>query len=75
MIGIVQSGPIAFVSELFTGSISDRELFEQSGLLKLLESVPQGWSLMADRALDVEDLLAPLRLKLNVPARKSGLQL
>ena len=75
MIGIVQSGAIAFVSELFTGSISDRELFEQSGLLKLLEFVPQGWSLMADRALDVEDLLAPLGLKLNVPARKSGLQL
>ena len=72
MIGIVQSGAIAFVSELFTGSISDRELFEQSGLLKLLEFVPQGWSLMADRALD---LLAPLGLKLNVPARKSGLQL
>ena len=75
LIGIIPSGAIAFVSELFTGSISDRELFEQSGLLKLLESIPRGRSLMADRGFDVEDLLAPLGIKLNVPARKSGLQL
>ena len=73
-IGIIPSGAIAFVSELFTGSISDHELFEQSGLLKLLYSIPQGRSLMADRGFGVEDL-APLGIKLNMPARKSGLQL
>ncbi|MGR3913214.1 MAG: transposase [Gammaproteobacteria bacterium] len=75
LIGIVPSGAVAFISELFTGSISDRELFEQSGLLKLLETVPRGKSLMADRGFDIEDLLAPLGIKLNVPARKPGLQL
>ena len=75
LIGIVPSGAVAFISDLFTGSISDRELFEQSGLLKLLQSVPHGKSLMADRGFDVEDLLAPLGLKLNVPAKKTGLQL
>ena len=75
LIGIVPSGGIAFLSELFTRSISDCELFEQSGFLKLLESATRGRSLMADRGFDVEDLLAPLGIKLNVPARKSGLQL
>ena len=72
LIGIVASGAVAFISELFFGSISDCELFEQSGLLKLLKSVPHGKSLMADRRFDVEDLLAPLGLKLNVPTRKQG---
>ena len=69
------SGAVAFISELFTGSISDRELFEQSGLLKLLKSVPYGKSLIADGGFDVEDLLAPLGMKLNVPAKKIGSQL
>ena len=73
LIGIVPSGAVAFISELFTGIIRDCELFEQSGLLKLLESVPHGKSLMADTGLNVEDLLAPLGLKLNVPARKKQL--
>ena len=56
MIGIVPSGAVAFVSELFTTSISDNELFKQSELLKLIESVHRGRSLMADRGFDVEDL-------------------
>ena len=75
LIGIVPSGALAFISELFTGSISDRELFKQSGLLKLLETVPRGKSLMADQGFDIEDLIAPLGITLNVPARKAGPQL
>ena len=74
LIGIVPSGAVDYISELFTGSISDWE-FEQSGSLKLLESVPRGKTLMADRGFDIEDLLAPIDIKLNVPARKPGPQL
>ena len=39
-----------------------------------LSLFPKGKPLMADRGLYVEDL-ASLGLKLNVPVRKSGLQL
>lgn len=37
LIGISPDGVITFVSSLFSGSISDKELTRQSGLLKLLE--------------------------------------
>ena len=46
-----------FISELSTGSIGDRQLFERSGILKLLDSVPPGKSLMADRGFEIQDLL------------------
>ena len=35
-IGIVPSGAVVLISKLFTASVSDQELFEQSGLSKLL---------------------------------------
>jgi len=39
------------VSELFTGSISDRQLTIQSGSLEMLKDVPPGKSIMADEGL------------------------
>ena len=46
LVGISPSGAITFVSKLFPGSISDRELTRRSGLLDLLQP---GDSVMADR--------------------------
>ena len=57
LIGISPSGAITFVSSLFSGSISDKELTRQSGLLALLDSI------MADRGLDIEADLIPLGVK------------
>ncbi len=37
LIGISPSGAIIFVSKLYPGSISDKELTRQSGILELLE--------------------------------------
>ena len=64
LIGITPSGAICFVSSLYSGSISDKELTRQSGLLPLLE---KGDSVMADKGFDISDLLLPLDVSLNIP--------
>ena len=69
LIGISPGGAITFVSELFPGSISDKELTRKSGLLDLLEN---GDSVMADRGFDIQDDLTPLGVKLNIPPFLKG---
>lgn len=64
LIGISPSGAIIFVSKLYPGSISDKELTLQSGILELLEP---GDSIMADKGFDIEEYLIPLGVKLNIP--------
>ena len=65
LIGISPSGSITFISQLYTGSISDREITERSGLLKL--PFHAGDCLMADKGFDIQDLLDPIGVKLNIP--------
>ena len=62
LIGIIPSG--AIVSPTYEGSISDKKLVECSKLLDLLEV---GDEIMADKGFDIQDLLAPLGVKLNIP--------
>ena len=57
-------GAISYVSKSFEGSISDRKLVELSGLLQMLEP---GDEIMADKGFLIQDLLAPLGVRLNVP--------
>ena len=64
LIEIIPSGAIVFVSPRYEGSISDKKLVEQSNLLDLLEV---GDETMADKGFDIQDLLAPLGVKLNIP--------
>ena len=64
LVGITPSGAICFVSSLYSGSISDKELTRQSGLLPLLE---KGDSVMVDKGFDISDLLLPLDVALNIP--------
>ena len=69
LIGISPGGAITFVSKLFPGSISDKELTRRSGLLELLQS---GDSVMADRGFDIQDYLTPLGVKVNIPPFLKG---
>jgi len=64
LIGITPSGVISFVSDCYEGSISDKKLVEVSGLLQKLEP---GDEIMADKGFLIQDMLAPLGVRLNVP--------
>ena len=55
---------VTFVSILFPGSISDKELTRKSGLLQCLE---EGDSVMADHGFDIQDDLTPIGVRVNIP--------
>lgn len=65
LIGIAPCGSVSFVSQLYTGCISDREITSRSGLLSL--PFDQGDSIMADKGFDIQDLLDDIGVKINIP--------
>lgn len=64
LVGISPDGAMTFISDLYEGSISDRDLVIASGILDKLE---RGDSVMADKGFEIEDLLVPLGVRLNIP--------
>ena len=62
-LGIAPHGHVTFVSQVYEGSISDRAITEQSGLLQKLE---HGDSIMADKGFDLQDVLVEYGVKLNI---------
>ena len=64
LVGISPKEFFTFIGQLYTGSISDREIVERSGFLKLPFS--DGDSVMADKGFTIEDIL-PLGVSLNIP--------
>ena len=72
LVCITPSGSISFISKLYGGCTSDRELFLQSGLLDVLEA---GDSVMADRGFRIADLLDSKGVSLNIPSMKTSEQL
>lgn len=64
LIGITPHGAICFVSTLYTGGISDREITRCSGILDLLEA---GDSVMADKGFDIGNMLQEYNVALNIP--------
>ena len=71
LVGIVPSGGITFISELYARSISDVEIVKWCGILKK-DLWDESDSLMADRGFIVENLLKPLGVSLNIPAFLNG---
>ena len=65
LIGIAPAGGVCFVSQLYTGCISDKVITERSGFLDL--PFDRGDSVMADKGFDIQDLLDRLGLTLNIP--------
>ena len=64
LVGISPKGLITFIGQLYTGSISDKEMVERSVFFKL--PFEQGDSVMADKGFTIEDVL-PLGVSLNTP--------
>ena len=64
LVGITPYGAVSFVSSLYTGAISDKEITRCSGILDLLEDED---SIMADKGFDIEDLLLEKGVQLNMP--------
>ena len=62
LIGIAPHGAITFISSLFTGAISDKEITRCSGIIDLLE--PND-SVMADKGFEIEGMLRERRVGLN----------
>lgn len=70
LIGISGDGVINFVSTLEGGSVTDRDLTVRSGILE--KDWTKGDVLMADRGFEIQDDLAPLGVKLNIPPFLKG---
>lgn len=70
LIGVLPNGLVAFVSDLFTGSSSDRECVIRSGFLDL--KFDSGDAVMADKGFRIEDLLEKNGVKLNLPPFLKG---
>lgn len=64
LIRITPSGEISYVSQSYEGLISNRKLVQVCGLLSKLEA---GGEFMADKGFLIQDLFAPLGVRLNVP--------
>lgn len=54
LIGMAPHGAVTFVSALYAGSISDRELFKQSGIIDLLTP---DMAIMVDKSFLIDDLV------------------
>ena len=73
LIGVDPNGGIMFVSQLFEGSISDKQIVQRSGFLETVEQkvqcgeLKEGDANMANEGFDIGDDLAKLKLKLNIP--------
>ena len=63
LIGIAPRGYLTFVSELYAGNTSDKQLTNDCGILDLLEP---GDEVMADRGFEIENDLPP-GMSLNIP--------
>ena len=69
LVGITPTGVFSFIPPLWTGSISDKEIVKNSGLLDCSE---EGDAVMADKDFLVRDLLAFRKIHLVSPAYCCG---
>lgn len=65
LLGVTPTGAVSYVSDLWSGNVSDRYIFNNCGFMDYLRA---GDSVMADRGFTVADLLLPRGVKLNIPA-------
>ncbi|XP_074641153.1 uncharacterized protein LOC141898907 [Tubulanus polymorphus] len=69
LIAVAPNGTAVFVSKLFEGAVSDREIFEKCGILDYLNP---GDLLFVDRGFTVQDLLLSRQVDMNIPPFLQG---
>ena len=69
LVGVNPNGVVSFVSDLWAGSISDKQIVIESGLLDKCE---QGDAIMADKGFLISDLTTPLGIDLIIPPKKKA---
>lgn len=72
LVGISPTGAFTFVSQLWSGGVSDRHITMKSGLIDKLEPNDD---CMADRGFNIRDLVTKRRATLNIPPFSKGKQL
>ena len=55
---------VSFVSDLWTGAVSDKQIVIRSGILEVCE---KGDAVMADKGFFISDLTTPLEIELIIP--------
>jgi len=64
VVGSSPEGLISVVSPAYGGSVSDRQVIECMGLGNVCDA---GDSVMADKGFNIQDLLAPHDVQVNIP--------
>jgi hypothetical protein len=64
LVGITPNGSFSFISDFWSGNVSDRKITEESGIIDKLE---KGDHVMADRGFQIKDLVVKKRAHLNMP--------
>ena len=65
VVTMTPGGLISNVTSTYGGSTSDRQVIERSNFFKMCDP---GDSIMVDKGFDIQDLLAPYKVKLNIPS-------
>ena len=68
LVGVTPNGQVTFLSDLWGGRVSDKQITRESGVLELMES---GDNLMVDRGFDIKDPL-PNGVTVNMPPFLAG---
>lgn len=71
LVGVAPCGAVTFISQLYTGSISDKEITKKSVILDLLEP---GDVVMADKGFTIEDMLSSVGARPIIPPFKCAKQ-
>ena len=69
LVGLSPIGALGFLSELYTGSISDKELTKMSHVIDYLDP---GDDVMADKGFDIQDDFAAKGVTVNIPSFLKG---
>lgn len=72
LVACTENAEILFISDAYGGSISDRKITKESGILELIE---EGQFVLVDRGFVISDLLEEKGIRLNMPPFKKGTQL